>query len=102
MDNYYSGKSNVFKTEKDDMNSNLLHGYQTVFQNPITGEFTEVHYAIFPDGLVLESDPITSQRDKVHFFGQSKNSHASEMNPNWVKHNAEFIGNYPFSGRRIL
>ena len=84
------------------MPENICHGYMTATQDPITGEFIETHYAILNDGVVLESAPIAARRDKPHFFGRSKKATVSSMSPAWVRVNAEFIGYYRYSGRRIF
>lgn len=84
------------------MTENICHGYMTATQDPITGEFTETHYAILNDGTVLESAPIADRRDKPHFFGRSKKATVSSMSPAWVRENAECIGNYRYAGRLIF
>jgi hypothetical protein len=83
--------------------NNIAKGYATTTTDSETGVISEKHYALLPDGTVLESaNMISGSTDRTHFFGRSKKAVVSKMTWRWLTNNAIYIGNYRFSGNTIL
>ena len=82
---------------------NLAKGFMINILNFDEGTTSERHYALLPDGTVLESENlIVTPQDKRHFFGRNKKAVVSEKTAAWLLDVAQFIGNYRYSGHTIL
>ena len=75
---------------------NLCKGFMTT---RIEGEdILEVHYALLPDGTVLVTKELKRTND---FGGKNRRWFVCEHDAQWLKENAEFIGNYHSPSTRI-
>lgn len=79
----------------------VCQGYMTrkfIYTSKESGYYEQTHYALLNSGEILVSEALTDYPDKQHFFGRSRKVKGSVEA---IPADAEYIGNYRYSGRSI-
>ena len=75
----------------------LCKGFSTTRIDTLNQVILETLYALLDDGTVL----VTNEHKRTNEFGATgRRWFATAINADWLKANAEFIGNYPIPSTR--